>query len=540
MEISVAHYIINRLEQAGVEHIFGIPGVHNIELYRHLENSPIEHIVGRHEQALGFMADGYFRASGKLAVVFTITGPGLTNVVTALGQANNCSSKLLVIATTNNLDRLDGLNGDLHEIQDQAGITAHVAPHSYLIKDANTLPLLLERILASFEQDRPAPACLHIPKSLLGKMISVPATHPKAIESPIPSPAALEELGIALAHAKAPLIIAGGGSVNAAKAIESLAIHLDAPVVMTVNGRGVMDKDHELAVHASPSLKPVQQLFADSDLILALGTEWGHTDFDMYDQGVMPFSAKIYGINLSYSHLLRIPNLATALVGDVKSTLESLLPKLKELMPKPHAGNGAKRSANTRDSSLNGLDVRSKALIGFLEWMDHKAPSIPMVGDSTQVIYAGNLYFGRKSPKLWFNAATGFGALGFGLPAANGAAIALKQPVICITGDGGLQFTLAEIGTAFDLGLKLILIIWNNWGYYEIASAMKDVGIAPIGTKLTPPNFIKIAEAWNINAHKPKNLAEFDQAFCNAIEHNAPSLIELDENTALSWFQPKI
>ena len=130
-------------------------------------------------------------------------------------------------------------------------------------------------------------------------------------------------------------------------------------------------------------------------------------------------------------------------------------------------------------------------------------PGSIIVGDSTQPVYAANLYYDHDRPGGWFNAATGYGALGYGPPAAIGAALAVPDaPVVCLTGDGGFQFTLPELGAALDAGAPVIFVVWNNRGYREIETSMLDVGVEPVGVSPAPPDFCKIADAYGIAAER--------------------------------------
>ena len=153
--------------------------------------------------------------------------------------------------------------------------------------------------------------------------------------------------------------------------------------------------------------------------------------------------------------------------------------------------------------------------------------------DSTQAAYAGNLYFASESPRKWFNAATGYGALGYGLPAAIGAAQALKSPVICIAGDGGLQFTLTDLGTAVEEGLPLILLVWNNQGYAEIKNFMEDRQITPVGVDLHTPDFVAIGNAYGAHSLRLEDLVDLPAQLQEAAGRKGPTLIEIDETLVL-------
>ncbi len=155
-------------------------------------------------------------------------------------------------------------------------------------------------------------------------------------------------------------------------------------------------------------------------------------------------------------------------------------------------------------------------------------PGSIIVGDSTQPVYAANLYYDHDRPGGWFNAATGFGALGYGPPAAIGAALAAPDaPVVCLTGDGGFQFTLPELGAAVDAGTPVIFVVWNNFGYREIETSMRDVGVEPVGVSPAPPDFCKLAEAYGIAAERLASSAGLAEALLRARALKKPCLIEI-------------
>ena len=155
-------------------------------------------------------------------------------------------------------------------------------------------------------------------------------------------------------------------------------------------------------------------------------------------------------------------------------------------------------------------------------------PGSIIVGDSTQPVYAANLYYDHDRPGGWFNAATGFGALGYGPPAAIGAALAAPDaPVVCLTGDGGFQFTLSELGAALDAATPVIFVVWNNRGYREIETSMLDVGVEPVGVSPAPPDFCKLAEAYGIAAERLETADELADALLRARGTGKPYLIEI-------------
>jgi acetolactate synthase-1/2/3 large subunit len=319
---TVGEALISLLEAHGVDTVFGIPGVHTVELYRGLARSNIRHITPRHEQGAGFMADGYARVTGKPGVAFVITGPGLTNTITAMGQARADSIPMLVISGVNATTTLGKGLGYLHEMPDQRGMMEKLALFSHRIMDASDLPDVLARAFELFATGRPGPVHIEIPTNVMALPADGLSARSAGASTPRAEMSAVVEAAKLAAAAKRPLILAGGGAKAAEVSLRKLAELLDAPVVTTANARGLLHR-HPLGVPASPSLKAVRALMADADFVIAIGTEFGPTDYDMYGDGGFVLPASLVRIDIDEAQLGRRP--ATIDIrADSASALEAL------------------------------------------------------------------------------------------------------------------------------------------------------------------------------------------------------------------------
>ncbi|RWD61873.1 thiamine pyrophosphate-binding protein, partial [Mesorhizobium sp.] len=267
---SFASWIVQMLAANGVDTVFGIPGVHTVELYRGLAGSSIRHVTARHEQGAGFMADGYARVSGRPGVCFIITGPGLTNIATAMGQAYGDSIPMLVISTVNPAGSMGSGAGHLHELPDQRQLMAQVSAFSHTVLTVEEFPTVLARAFAIFASARPRPVHIEIPVDLLSVDASClgPALALPVPDRPAAAEAALAAAAKECARASRPLIIAGGGATAAADAILALAERLDAPVLMTTNARGILAQDHPLALPIWPGGDVGASVMTAADLII--------------------------------------------------------------------------------------------------------------------------------------------------------------------------------------------------------------------------------------------------------------------------------
>ncbi|MFY2824573.1 5-guanidino-2-oxopentanoate decarboxylase [Ruegeria sp. MALMAid1280] len=521
--ITVGEALVAELRRRDVDCVFGIPGVHTVELYRGLANSGIRHVTPRHEQGAGFMADGYARASGKPGVAFVITGPGLTNTLTPMAQARADSVPMLVVSGVNTTASLGKGFGHLHELPDQLGLAQTVALMSEQISDASELDPVVDRIFHRLASGRPGPAHIEVPLDVAAAEYAAAPSVPPAPVS-LADPNLIQQAAVRLAEAQRVVILTGGGAKRVETGLRELAETLDAPIVQTVNARGLMH-GHPLIVPASPSLNSVRELIEDADCVLALGTELGPTDFDMYATGQISAMSGLIRVDRCRDQLSRHKADLT-IHDDVDMVIPALLAALPAAKKK---SGGAKRAALSRAAAWNEIGADYRLQVEVLNAIRDAVPAALIVGDSTQPIYAGNLYYDHDRAGGWFNAATGYGALGYGIPAAIGAAIADPTArVICIVGDGGAQFSLPEIMAAVDENLPVTFMIWNNHGYREIATSMQNVGVTVIGCDPSPPDFAATAKSFGI----PFSSASFEpdaiaQVLRAATHIDGPSMIEV-------------
>ncbi|MEM6376373.1 MAG: thiamine pyrophosphate-binding protein, partial [Pseudomonadota bacterium] len=269
--------ISHMLKARGIDVIFGIPGVHNIEMYRGIEEAGITHILARHEQGAGFMADGYARASGKPGLAYVITGPGLTNVLTAVGQAYSDSVPLLVISSC--LDETAARRGQLHQMIDQEGAAACVFDWSHEVKSAEAVYTLIERAFNEFSGARPRPKHIQVPIALGGSPAAAAPLPPQDRPArPVARPEEVARAAALLRASSHPVVILGGGAVGAADQIAALLEGTQAAVFTTYSGRGLVAEDYALDLGAYLGRPDSAGFLARADLLLVLGTELAEVD----------------------------------------------------------------------------------------------------------------------------------------------------------------------------------------------------------------------------------------------------------------------
>jgi 5-guanidino-2-oxopentanoate decarboxylase len=514
-ELSTGEALVGLLEAYGVDTIFGIPGVHNIEMYRALPRSRIRHVLVRHEQGAGFMADGYSRATGKPGVCFTITGPGVLNILTPMGQAWSDSSNMLVIATA--LDMRDSAQGRgrLHEMLDQRGAAATVTTHhmrAYTPKDVKDA---IAHAFAIFASQRPRPVYIEIPLDILKEPAGGGWTARALPESPLPDPRGIATAAKKLNRASRPAMILGGGALGAASAATAIAEKLNAPVFTTTAGKGAIRADHPLCQGARLGYPQTVNFLKSSDAILCVGSELSETDF--WDTTAI-LDQNLIRIDIDPGSLARPHTAEIAILSDARAALEQLEPMLER-----HAA----RTVMPPDDQ-HPADPAREVIVKVLGAIREALPEETIIAsDMTQIAYIANEVFPIQQPHSWIHP-VGFGTLGFGLPVGIGAKFgAGKRPVAILHGDYGIQYTINELGTAVEHELPVIILLWNNERLGAIHDNMAQAGIQPNNVTLRNPDFQALAKAYGARAEKPASLQALRSAIQDALKADGPTLIEM-------------
>ncbi|MGB0505502.1 MAG: 5-guanidino-2-oxopentanoate decarboxylase [Pikeienuella sp.] len=506
------------LVERGVDTVFGIPGVHTVEMYRGLPGSGLRHITPRHEQGAGFMADGYARATGQVAACFIITGPGMTNIATAMGQAYGDSIPMLVISSVNHEAHIGRGLGHLHELQDQVSLTAGVAAWSLQVRDVAELAEALDDAMDLFASDRPRPVHIQIPLDRLSDQAGdIPAPRSKKTP-PEASTDQITEIARQLNDAQAPLIVCGGGAVNAD--VRSLAEALGAAVILTSNARGLLPTDHPLLAGGTPYAPAMTELMNSSDVAISLGCEFSDTDWTFYASPPIEFGGELIRVDIDAEHLTKNVTADTLVQADAASVVDSLLPLIDRQPAQPDL-------AACKTAAEQIMEHRVSRHFPLLRAIWKSAPDAIVIGDSTEPAYAGLVAAHPPAPRQWFTGATGFGTLGYALPAAIGAKLAHpERPVVAVAGDGGALYTLTELAAAVEAEAAITLLIWNNDGYGEIRDYMISNQIKPEGVNLSPVDFEALAKGFGADYLRATTMEEVT----SALSPTRPQIIEIRES----------
>ncbi|MEO1641154.1 MAG: thiamine pyrophosphate-binding protein [Pseudomonadota bacterium] len=520
--------ISHMLKDRGVDVIFGIPGVHNQEMYRGIEEAGITHILARHEQGAGFMADGYARATGRPGVAYVISGPGLCNIMTPMGQAYSDSVPLLVISSV--LDETEATRGQLHQMKDQEGAAETVCDWSVSARTADAAYALIDRAFSEFQQARKRPKHVTAPIKLLeAEAPDFVSTGPTDRRGEfLPSDGQIAQLAQMLKAARKPLFVFGGGSASANLApIRSVLRKLNAASFTTYAGRGVVVDDplHLGAFLARPGSAST---FASADLVIAVGTDLSEVDLwrDTPGQSCPTVVINIDPEVLACCGSADLPILADA--GRVFAALDGIVA--------PAASDWrADAIAKTRAAWKTEVDLERPGILPVADALRAALPANTMIySDMTQFAYAAKEVYPMDRPGHWHHP-YGFGTLGYALPAAIGGKVGVgDQPVVAILGDYGFQYTMQELAVAVELGQNLPIIIWDNGKLGEIEDSMVRAQIAPNAVVQRNPDFLKLAEAFGAASAQPRTLAELQPILDAAFAADRPTIIRIPSDIALT------
>ncbi|MEO0864462.1 MAG: 5-guanidino-2-oxopentanoate decarboxylase [Pseudomonadota bacterium] len=531
------------LNAYGVDTVFGMPGVHSLAFYKTLDAAGIRHVGVRHEQGAGFMADGYARACGRPGVALLISGPGVTNAATPLGQAYSDSVPVLAITAAIATGDTGLASGALHEITDQPALTRPITGLSATVASPEQAPRQLARAFARFAGARPRPVHIGFPLDVLDLPVDAAPEPIETFPKPGPDPATARLIADMLSTAEAPAILAGGGAIGASAAIRALVDQTGATFVSTVAGKGIVPEDHPLSL-GSTLQRPATRLHLKCcDLVIAIGTEIAEPDLyvtaDAEAAGDVPpeiaeprliVDGTVVRIDLDPDMLAGSPPARIGVLSDAQLAVEAIL---AALLTQP-ARDPSAQLAETRQQNKDARSKLEQAHDVVLGAIRDALPEDGLIySDMTQIGYTGCITFPVSRPACW-HFPMGFGTLGYALPAAIGGQIACpNRATIALVGDGGLQFTLQELATAKQLGLPLAIVLWNNDALGEIADFMNARGIPEVDVRPENPDFALLARSYGIGYAQPVTPNEITAAVAAALAADGPTLIEVHQ--AVGW-----
>ncbi|MBS3968384.1 MAG: biosynthetic-type acetolactate synthase large subunit [Truepera sp.] len=522
-----AQAVLKGLEREGVQVVFGHPGGAIMPVYDALYDSPIRHILVRHEQAGTHMADAFYRASGKVGVVFATSGPGATNTVTGLATAYMDSSA--VVAITGNVSTAL-IGTDAFQEADIYGITGPVTKHNYLVRHVNDLPRVIKEAFHIAATGRPGPVLIDIPKDVqLAEFTGswdVPIDLPGYRPTVTGHSGQLRKAAEAIRQAKRPILIVGGGGQAAAEQVSDFAAHTNLPVITTLMGIGAYPAGapNHLGMPGMHGTVTANRAITNCDLIVGAGLRFD----DRVTGKVSRFApgATIVHIDIDPAEISKLVKAHIPVVGD----LSDVLPRLAELLPPleiaPWWAQLREWKAKYPERYKKDKPLVSQEVIELLREATG-GDCIVTTEVGQHQMFAARL-FPTSRPRTWLSSG-GLGTMGFGFPAAIGAALARPgELVVCIAGDGSFQMNVQELATLYKHQLPVIVAICNNgvlgmvrqWQEMFHAQRYSEVYLAD-----SNPDFAKLAEAYGIAGYNVFDRDEAKRLIPEVVATRKPAVI---------------
>jgi acetolactate synthase I/II/III large subunit len=512
--------LVRSLYGEGVRVVFGLPGVQLYGVMAALRDEPrIRFIATRHEQATGYMADGYARASGEPGVALVVPGPGLLNAAAGLSTAYACSSPVFVLSGQIPKSKIGKRVGLLHEVDDQLDAIAAVTKWRRRVLEIPEIPEAVREAFRQLRTGRPRPVELEVPPETMEDEDDVALQPPADVSREAAPPADVERGAAALAAARRPVIYAGGGVhlAGAHGALRAVAEHLQAGVIESAEGKGALSARHPLALGAAlwPGT-PLKAHLDQADLVLAVGSRLAVAALRS-DQVVLQIDVDPEEIGRNHPRTI-------GLVGDARRTLEGLFRAL--------SAGSAPRPASWAD--LDGLRAAIQATASqepqasILRSLRAGTPDDAiLVPDMNQIGYYARPFWPVYEPRTYFTSSYS-GNLGFAFPTALGAKIAQpERPVVAVCGDGGFLYNAQELSTAVRYGINVVTVVFNDDAYGNVGRDLDEAWGGTIGADLTNPDFMKLAEAYGVVGLRAKDPLEVGDLVREAVALDRPVLVEV-------------
>ncbi|WP_129661335.1 thiamine pyrophosphate-binding protein [Rothia halotolerans] len=524
---NAGYAIMATLRNYGIDAVFGIPGTHNLEFYRHLEELEIKPVTTRHEQGASYGADGWSLTRGLPGVVVTTSGPGLLNSLSGAATAYAESRPMILLSPGRPRGQEFRDIGALHETKNPTGAVGAIVGVSRRVNSALEAVEMIHNAFVSFKHSRPRPVHIEVPLDVLEAEAEFTDADLAARPLGSPQPAPVDDVARAaniLARAERPLIIAGGGSLAAGESLLELAEMLEAPVITSVNGKGAIPEKHRLSLGADLRLTAAHAFCREADATLIVGSKIGEAE--LWEGDIRP-AGPVIRVDIMRDQMLTNITPDLELPGNSAAVVPQLAAALKV------ASEGRpERGRRELQPVFDALDEEGRAIAPELAQLNELImEALPedtiIAGDSSQVTYMGTTTFYRAPrPNSLLYMAT-YATLGYGLPAAVGAKIAApERPVVCLLGDGALMFAIQELMTAVEQRLDLPVICVDNGGYGEIRANEEARRIAPTAVDLVQPDWVKLAEGFGAVGFEA-TVETLGETVRKALGTEGPSLIHL-------------
>lgn len=545
-----AFALMDSLKRHGVRHIFGYPGGAILpiydEVYRAEARGDVQHILVRHEQGASHAADGYARATGKVGVCFATSGPGATNLVTGIATAHMDSIPMVVV--TGQVPR-PSIGSDAFQETDIYGITLPVVKHSYVVRHAKDMALIVAEAFHIASTGRPGPVLIDVPKDVGLEECDYVPVEPGTVKLPgyrptvKGNPRQINQALNLIGQANCPLLYVGGGAISAGAHAEvlELAERFRIPVTTTLMGKGAFDENHPLSVGMLGMHGTAYANFAVSecDLLIAVGARFDDRVTGKLDE--FASHAKVIHIDIDPAEVGKNRAPQVPIVGDVRQVLIDLLRRSQEL------GLSAQPDGTTE--WLKRIDRwRSDYPLVVPQYEDSLSPQeviVELGRQAPDAYYTTDVgqhqmwaaQFLKNGPRRWLSS-SGLGTMGYGMPAAMGVKVAVPdEQVICVAGDASIQMNIQELATLAQYGINVKTVIINN-GWQGMVRQWQQTFFgerySASNMEAGMPDFVMLANAFGVKGMVVREREHFQEAIAVMLAHDGPVLMDVrvkrDEN----------
>lgn len=518
--LNAAEAVIRSLTVNGVDTIYGLPGVQNDVFFAALHDAQekIRVVHTRHEQGAAYMALGAAMATGRPQAYVVVPGPGFLNSTGALCTAYACNAPVLALTGQIPQAAIGRGLGLLHELPDQLGIMERLSKYAARIKAPHEAPHIMNEAFRALRSGRPRPVALECPPDVWPKRAAMDFPGAAKADNAAPDPDAIEAAAKLLGAAEKPLIVVGGGAMGAGAELLEVAEMLQAPIGHHRSGIGVVDGRNPWSV----SVLPQQKLWADCDVVLAVGTR---LQMQQMNFGVDP-GLKIVRIDADPEEIDRIRRPQVGIVADAATALRALI----DALPKHNKKRTSRRDeiGALKAEFLAEANRRFAPQAAYIAALRAELPENGIfVDEVTQIGHVIRLFWEAYAPRSFLTPAYQ-GTLGWGVATALGAKAACPdRPVVCIAGDGGFMFNVQELASAVRHNLAVTFVVFNDNAFGNVRRSQKeDYGNRVIGSDLVNPDFMKLADSFGIAHERCASADSLRPALRRAIASNKPALIE--------------
>ena len=534
-QMSGAQALARQLRSEGVDTVFTLPGVQIMAAFDalHEVQDDIQLIHTRHEQATTYMADGYAKVTGKVGVAMVVPGPGALNATAGLGTAFASSSPVLLISGQIASNALGKRQGQLHEVEDQLDVFKPITKWNHRVTEVGEIPEAVHEAFRQLNTGRPRPVELEVPPDTLAAMGNADIIEPEIYPPAAADSTDIDRAAEILARAERPAIIAGGGTIisGASDELREVAEFLQAAVMTTQQGKGIIPDDHELLVGVNYAMvEPVKDVLPECDALLAVGTRLLFRVFS--PDSVSP----VVHIDADADEIGKNLPTEVGIVGDAKQALRQLLERLQAISaPKESRRDEVAAYRKSADDNLTELATDQLRMIEDIRGA--MADDDILISGMTNIGYWSNVAYPVNVPRTFITSSY-FGTLGYAYPTALGAKVGQpNKRVVSLCGDGGFMYNIQELSTAARFGINAVAVVFNNHAYgASMWDQTHQYGQRFIGTDLNNPDFLKVAEAFGVRGMKaePDGIGD---ALRQAFAADAPVLLEVELPNMMPPFQ---